>query len=112
MSAYHVRLPKRTAFRIQEGVTTLDELYTKCAEVQDEFSALMQSLSQELGAKLVMRPGLKSRERTIAKAAESYHNDYSKVLDILAASLIFDSEEELYGAVDKLKAKSNFVYFL
>ena len=72
----------------------------------------MESLSQELGAKLVMRPGLKSRERTIAKAAESYHNDYSKVLDILAASLIFDSEEELYGAVDKLKAKSNFVYFL
>ena len=101
---------KTDSLPIQEGVTTLDELYTKCAEVQDEFSSLMQSLSLELGTKLVMRPGLKSRERTIAKAAESYHNDYSKVLDILAASLIFDSEEELYGAVDKLKAKSNFVY--
>ena len=56
----------------QEGVKTLDELYTKCAEVQDEFSALMESLSQELGTKLVMRPGLKSRERTIAKAAEIF----------------------------------------
>ena len=80
----------------QKGVKTLDDLYTKCAEVKDEFSALMNSLSQELGAKLVMRPGLKSRERTIAKAAEIYDNDYSKILDVLAASLIFNSEEEIY----------------
>ncbi len=58
-----------------------------------------------------MRPGLKSRERTIAKAAEIFDGDYSKIFDVLAASLIFDSEEEIYGAVDRLKAKSNFVYF-
>ncbi len=102
---------KTDRFPTQNGVKTIDDLYTKCAEVQDEFSALMQSLSQELGAKLVMRPGLKSRERTVVKAARSYHNDYSKVLDVLAASLIFNSEEEIYRAVDKLKAKSNFVYF-
>ena len=37
--------------------------------------------------------------------------DYSKIFDVLAANLIFDSEEEIYRAVGKLKAKSNFVYF-
>lgn len=77
---------KTDSLPTQNGVKTIDDLYTKCAEVQDEFSALMQSLSQELGAKLVMRPGLKSRERTVVKAARSYHNDYSKVLDVLAAA--------------------------
>ena len=77
----------------QKGVKTLDELYAKCGEAEAEFRSLMQSLSEELGAKLVLRPGLKSREQTIEKAAELYNGDYSRIRDVLAASLIFNSEE-------------------
>ena len=96
----------------QKGVKTLDELYTKNSEAEAEFSSFMKSLSEELNAKLVMRPGLKSRKRTIEKAKELYNGDYSKIIDVLAATLIFNSEEEIYNAVKKLKAKNNFVNFV
>ena len=95
----------------QKGVKTIDELYAKNSEAEAEFNSLMKSLSEELGAKLVMRPGLKSRKRTIEKANELFNGDYSQIIDVLAASMIFNSEEEIYNAVEKLKAKNYFVNF-
>ena len=41
----------------------------------------------------------------------SRNGDYSKILDILAASMIFNSEEEIYNAVEKLKSETCFVNF-
>lgn len=95
----------------QKDIKILDELYAKNSEVQAEFNSLMKSLSEELGAKLIMRSGLQSREKTIIKATELFNGDYSKVLDVLAACLIFNSEEEIYNTVEKLKAKNYFVNF-
>ena len=93
-----------------KDVKTIDELYSKNIEAEAEFKALCESLSKELGAKLVMRPGLKSRERTIEKTANKYNGNFSMVTDILAASLIFTSEEKIYEAVDKFKANDSIIF--
>ena len=39
-----------------------------------------------------------------------FNGDYSKVIDVLAASLIFESESGLLKAVEKLKGKSYVVH--
>ena len=95
----------------QKDIKTIDELYFKNSEVQAEFNSLMKSLSEKFGAELVIRSDITSRESTIVKAAELFNGDYSKILDVLAASLIFNSEEEIYNAVEKLKSETCFVSF-
>ena len=94
----------------QKGIKGFDDLMAKNSEVQSEFHNLMSSLSHELGAKLIERPGLKSESRIHEKVKNSFGGDYSRVIDVLAASLIFKSESELLGAVEKLKGKSYVVH--
>lgn len=95
----------------QKKVKTVDDLYAKCSEADAEFRDLVKSLSEELGAEYVIRSELKSRERAIEKANNVYSGDISMICDVLAASLIFNSEQEVYAAVEKLKLKDAFVSF-
>ena len=95
-----------------KDIKTIDELYEKNIAVEAEFKSLLESLSRELGAKLVMRPGLKKRERTIEKAQNKLNGNYSMVCDILAATLLFPNEEKIYEAVEKFKADNSFVTIL
>ena len=95
-----------------KGVKTIDELYAKNEAVESEFKSLIESLSRELGAKYVMRPGLKKRARTIEKTEKELNGNFSLICDVLAASLLFSSEEKLYEAVNKFKADNSFVMIL
>ncbi len=93
-----------------KDVKTIDELYAKNIAVEAEFKALCESLSQEVGAKLVMRPGLKKRKRTIEKAQNELNGNFSMVRDLLSASLLFTSEEKIYEAVGKFKHNDSFIF--
>lgn len=94
----------------QKDIKGFDDLMAKNSQAQSEFHELMSSLSHELNAKLIERPGLKSEARIHEKAKNSFNGDYSRVIDVLAASLIFKGESELLNAVEKLKAKSYVVH--
>lgn len=93
-------------------ITDVESLLQANRDVQSEFHNLMLDFQKEVGGRLVERKGdgLKSRERITEKLAPyvaKYGSkvDYSKVEDVLAASLIFDNERELLDAVEKIKLK-------
>ena len=89
----------------QKNVTTLEELYEINRKAQDEFNALMKDLQKELGGELKVRPSLKGEARVREKAKNQFDGDYSRVIDVLAGTLIFESESEILNAVKRLKAK-------
>ncbi|MBQ6001646.1 MAG: hypothetical protein IJL18_02195 [Synergistaceae bacterium] len=94
----------------QKDVTTLEGLYEMNREAQDEFNALMLALQQELGGELKVRPSLKGEARIREKAKNQFDGDYSLVIDVLAGTLIFESEAEILNAVEKLKARDDVVW--
>ena len=94
----------------QKDIKGFEDLMAKNSEAQAEFHELMSSLSYELNAKLLERPGLKNEARIHEKVKNSFDGDYSKVIDVLAATLIFKSESELLNAVEKLKEKNYVVH--
>lgn len=94
------------------NVTTIEELYAKNREVEAEFHALMVSLSDEFGAELRERDGLKSEKRVREKLEKIYDGDISRVTDILAATLIFDSEEKILAAAKALESRNYVVRFI
>ena len=94
----------------QKDVTTLEGLYEMNREAQDEFNALMITLQKELGGELKVRPSLKGEARIREKAKNQLDGDYSRVIDVLAGTLIFESEAEILNAVEKLKARDDVVW--
>lgn len=102
---------KENAELRQKDVTTIEELYAKNREVEAEFHALMTGLSDELGAELRERDGLKSEKRVREKVKNDYNGDYSRVTDILAATLVFDTEKEILAAAGALKSRKYVVSF-
>ena len=74
---------------------------------EDEFKNLMKNLQKELGGKLVIRPSIKSKKRVQEKSQTELNGDYSKIMDMWAASLIFPNEKELLTAFEKIKFRRN-----
>ena len=97
---------------IQNDVKTIEELYAKNRAAESEFHALMASLRDEFGAELVEREGLKSEARVREKVAKIYDGDLSRVTDILAATLVFDTEEKILAAAEVLKSREYVVRFI
>ncbi|MCR4819030.1 MAG: hypothetical protein K5841_08760 [Fretibacterium sp.] len=95
----------------QKDVTTIEELYAKNKEAEAEFHALMTSLSDEFGAELLERKQPKSEKRVREKVEKNYDGDYSRVTDILAATLVFDTEEKILAAAEALKSRKYIVQF-
>lgn len=59
----------------------------------------MKDLQKELGGELKVRPSLKGEARVREKAKNQFDGDYSRVIDVLAGTLIFESEAEILNAV-------------
>ena len=95
----------------QKDVNTIEELYAKNRAVESEFHALMASLRDEFGAELLERKGLKSEARVIEKVKTNiyFDGDLRRITDILAATLVFDTEEKLLTAVEVLKSRNYVV---
>ena len=96
----------------QKDVTTIEELYAKNREAEPEFHALMAELRDEFGAELRERDGLKSEARVREKAKKEYGGDYSLITDILAATLVLDTEGKILDAANELKSREYVVSFI
>ena len=96
----------------QKDVKTIEELYAKNREAESEFHSLMAELRDEFGAELIERDGLKSEVRVREKVKKEYDGDYSLITDILAATLVFDTEEKILAAAKMLKSRKYVVRFI
>ena len=94
----------------QKDVTTIEELYELNRNAQSEFNTLMKYLQKELGGTLRVRPGLKKEARVREKTRNQFDGDFSRVIDVLAGTLIFETEEEILNAAKKLKSRDYVVW--
>ena len=75
-----------------------------------------KSVSQKVGGRPEYRvnedgsPGLKGRERSQEKV-DSYKGDTSKLLDISGSRVVFENLEQVYRALDQVKANYDVVFF-
>lgn len=88
---------------ISEGVHDLDSLLTRNKEAQNEFANLIENIHADLGGELKFRKGMKKSERIIEKVKSDYNGDFSCVVDVLGASLVFENEQDMFNALFKLQ---------
>jgi hypothetical protein len=93
------------------AVTNIDTLYAEATKAEPEFNSLMGELQSQLGGELLMRPEMKTAESVNRKALnpDDYNGDYSRVVDVLGGSLIFETEEDLLRAVESLRDDNRIV---
>ena len=92
-----------------KGVKDYETLIEKNLEVKDEFHKIMHKLNKKLGSQLLERKTLKNESRIKEKAMNDYCGDYSRVIDVNAASLIFEDEKELSEAHEFFSNEKNVV---
>ena len=88
----------------------IQALLERNRKAQPEFIALMHELQTKLGGELITRKGLKSPERILLKANRLFRGDVSRVGDVLAATLVYDNEDDLLDALIKLKQRDDLVH--
>lgn len=85
---------------LDEGHGVADDLGYKTYR---DYNAAMASLkADEPGGMLLMAP-LKSLKRSVEKVKADYHGDWSKLTDVVRASLAVDTFDELQGVLGKLR---------
>ena len=102
-------VPVRVEHIRNKGSASLEALYADAKKAEPEFKSLMEELQSQLGGELVFRPEIKTPESIDRKALKGYDGDYSRVVDVLAASLVFDTEEDLLRAAEFLREDNRVV---
>lgn len=88
----------------------IDELLELNRQAEPEFIKLMSELQSDLGGELITRKQLKSPERIYLKALRAFGGDVSKVGDVLAATLLFDNEDEILDAIINFRKRNDIVH--
>ncbi len=91
------------------GVTDLNSLLARNSEAETEFHNLMAQLQNDFGGELLERQTMKRAERIIEKVNNDYGGDFSRVVDVWGGSLIFDNEQDLLNALEKLQQRGDVV---
>ncbi|MEL1246085.1 hypothetical protein AAEO56_17560 [Flavobacterium sp. DGU11] len=110
-------LTAKTATNIVAQITEdLDELYVAAAIANEELQTLTTNLAKATGGKPGFRPkgttnGLKERERALEKIAADYEGNAGKLIDIAGSKIVYNTIEELYKALDKIKDKIEIIRF-
>lgn len=94
----------------QKGVKNIKDLYALNEAAEEEYKALMQTLQEELGGELKMRPYIKKKERVREKTRIEYGGDYSYVTDMWAASLLYPDEESLLAVFEEIKQRDDVIW--
>ena len=88
----------------------LDALIKRNKRAELPFRLLMAELQSELGGELITRKQMKTPERIINKAYRVFGGDVSRVGDVWAGTLVFDTEDELQEAIGKLRRRRDVVH--
>ena len=87
----------------------LRALLERNRRAEPAFRSLMDNLHRELGGELILRKQMKSPERIIIKANRVFGGNISKVGDVWAGTLAFDTEDELLDAFSKLRQRNDLI---
>lgn len=94
-----------------QGVTSMENLYAAAQKAEPEFNGLVVELQGEVGGELSMHPEIKGADSINRKVfgPDGYEGDFSRVVDVLGGTLIFDTEQELLAAFEKLDKDARIV---
>lgn len=98
------KAPKEKTVRVPQSIDDLDSLYSDAEESLEEFNAFTQGLADKYKGKAVFRrffqdSETKTRESAQKKLKGRYKGDGSKLTDILASTVIFDSMDGMEKAL-------------
>ncbi len=82
----------------------LNAVYAKAAEVQDDFRKIVEGIGAKLGLKVMMRTGLKGRERAMQKTTTDYHGDAGQLLDVFGGTLILSADNSFSEVEKEIRA--------
>lgn len=96
--------------------SSLDAVYEQAEKALPTFKEWVEKYGQQTGASQIMlRPGLKGRERAGAKVKNDYAGVASRLTDIVGGTLLFDTVEQVVAAYKAIiqdkavyKAKNRF----
>jgi len=83
----------------------LDELYRQAQEAQPGFVQLVTELARSTGAQAQLREEPKDRARLRDKLSK-YKGDASRLTDLVAGRLVFETVDALYQALERLHASA------
>ncbi len=81
----------------------LDAVYAKAAEAQEDFRKIVEGVGAKLGLKVMMRTGLKGRERAMQKTTTDNKGDAGQLLDVYGGTLILTKDDDFAAAVEELR---------
>lgn len=88
----------------------LRDIIERNRRAEPAFRTLMDELHSDMGGELILRKQMKSPERIILKANRLFGGNVSKVGDIWAGTLAFDTEQQLLDALVKLRQRDDVVH--
>ncbi len=95
----------------QQGVKTIEDVYAAAEIALPAFKEWVEAFGAKTGAKVILRPGLKGKERAAEKIENDYEGDESKLLDVVAATLVFDTTSQVAMA-SSLISKDPAVFWI
>ncbi len=81
----------------------LNAVYVKAAEAQEDFRKIVEGVGAKLGLKVMMRTGLKGRERAMQKTVSDNYGDAGQLLDVFGGTLILTKDDDFAAAVEELR---------
>ncbi len=96
------RLPQDEKERI--ATPGLNAVYAKAAEVQEDFRKIVEGVGAKLGLEVMMRTGLKGRERAMQKTTTDYHGDAGQLLDVFGGTLILSADNSFSEVEKEIRA--------
>lgn len=83
----------------------LTGLYEKAEAARETFDGTIRAIADEAGGKPQFPPGLKGRKRASDKIATDYGGEASKIKDLLRATVVVESIDQIGAAIDAIKAR-------
>ncbi|MCD7797891.1 MAG: hypothetical protein LUG84_00570, partial [Akkermansiaceae bacterium] len=82
----------------------LNAVYAKAAETQEDFRKIVEGIGAKLGLKVMMRTGLKGRERAMQKTITDYKGDAGQLLDVFGGTLILSADNSFSEVEKEIRA--------
>ena len=77
---------------------SIDSVYTQAAAALPIFKDWVEAYGQKTGGKVMLRPGLKGKDRALQKVESDYSGNASRLTDIIGGMILFDSVEQVASA--------------
>jgi len=94
---------------------SIDDVYNQAATALPIFKDWVEAYGKKTGGKVMLRPGLKGKERAGEKVVNDYAGNASRLTDIIGGMILFDTVEQVAAAYQMIsgdpavfKAKNRF----